>query len=49
MTKQMFSGFGMNMSDPFANDPFFNRGSSFGNIQKMMTEMNEGLRMGDGN
>ena len=47
MQKEMFSGFGggmggMMMSDPFANDPFFNGSGGdemFGNANKMMSQM----------
>ena len=48
MAQRMFSGFGGAFSDPFANDPFFNRGESFGKIEKMMTEAHDGIRNVEG-
>ncbi len=51
MAQRMFSGFG-GFSDPFANDPFFSRGASFGNIEKLMNEAHSNmsrLEAGQGN
>lgn len=52
MAQRMFSGFGGSFSDPFANDPFFSRGASFGNIEKIMNDAHANmsrLDVGNGN
>ena len=50
MAQRMFSGFGGGFSDPFANDPFFSRGASFGNIEKLMNDAHANMsRLEGGN